>query len=339
MPGAGVLPVRVCDACKISSIASKKGETVNLQSIRAFALHNSKALASGSRPASPALVEQQLPTPVPVAVAEAEDELLQLSRALYADLSQTLVRDKEGEEKGKQEEDDHAARPVRRALFGHPEGEKEEKEEEEGWCDGVAQIPEKYGAAAKLRAAEELAARPGWQAVLEREGVTVLRLDDAFCVKTEVRGRVLAVAASMLDLPTRLAWDEDLDPSGTAELARWGRAGSLQRHLSRQVGPVSARSFVVLNVRCDAGGTVRMLNAGYDDEPELHDPRGTVAKQLPQLALLRQTDEERIETTQYVHLQLGGWLPMSVVFAGLPALLVKTTVAWRRHVEQHLVHK
>ncbi len=61
---------------------------------------------------------------------------------------------------------------------------------------------------------------------------------------------------------------------------------------------MSARSFVILHVRCDEGEVVRMLQTGYEGDPSLHDPRGTAATQLPQLLILKQIDEKTIEMTQ-----------------------------------------
>jgi hypothetical protein len=101
-----------------------------------------------------------------------------------------------------------------------------------------------------------------------------------------------------------------------------------------QVGPVSARSFVVLNVRCDEGSTVRLLQAGYEEEPSLHSPKGTAGAQLPQLLLLQQLDDTFLLMTQHVHLTLGGWLPASVAAAGMPNLLVKSTLSWKKFVEE-----
>jgi hypothetical protein len=310
------MPARVCDACKISSIASKNGGTVNIQSIRAFALHNSNNIKSKdhvvSRSSSPAFLVSD---PASAAVVNEDEELLRMSRALYEDLSQSFLEQKD-DDHGEEEE---LLPPVRRALFKQDE-----------------LVPPRFRHLEKLLAAEALTRLPR-QVVLEKDGVVVERIAaqpvDAFCVRTTLKGTALGIAATLLDLKGRLSWDEDLDASGTAELERWGENGALQRHFTKQVGPVAPRSFLVLNVRCDDEGFVRMLHAGYEDEPELHDPRGTPGKQLPQLLLLQQIDENTVEMWQFVHLSLGGWLPMSVVFAGFPSLLVKSTLAWKKFVE------
>ena len=106
--------------------------------------------------------------------------------------------------------------------------------------------------------------------------------------------------------------------------------------MTRPVGPVSARSFVVLAVRCDAEGgeseerVVRLMQTGVH-EPLLHDARATAGGQLPQLLTLERR-AGRLWMRQTVHLQLGGWLPMGVVLAGMPALLANSCEQWLAHV-------
>jgi hypothetical protein len=202
VPGAGVLPVRVCDACKISSIASKKGETVHIQSIRAFALHNSSAKLGGSvsRPSSPMEVVAVAPVvESDVKKLDDDEELLQMSRALYADLSQSFLSDKGMSDVDKEEE----GRSVRRALF--PDETAEEVTAAE---NGVSAIPAKFRAEEKLREAEALMNAPGWTTVLERDGVTVRRVAvspvDAFCVQTRVKGNARKIGKNLLNLETRL---------------------------------------------------------------------------------------------------------------------------------------
>ncbi len=250
VPAVGLLPVRVCDACKISSIASKKGETVNMQSIRAFALHNNNSKAatttlpasSGSRPtsrpASPAFIlsTQEEATSHGndnnnITSKDDDDELLQLSRALYNDLSQSFSSK---DENVLSDAVQSPEKPVRRALFTDDALPSSNAPSE--W---VSVIPENFGVSERLKRAEALANAPNWQVVQERDGITVLRLSttpvDAFCVRTILLGNAKSIAEKLLSLELRLKWDEDLDPSGCAELMKWGNVGSLQRHLSKQV--------------------------------------------------------------------------------------------------------
>jgi hypothetical protein len=105
--------------------------------------------------------------------------------------------------------------------------------------------------------------------------------------------------------------------------------------VTRPVGPVGARSFVVLCVRCDedraeSEPVVRLMQTGVH-EPALHDPRATAGGQLPQLLSL-QRRAGRLWMKQTVHLQLGGWLPMGVVLAGMPGLLANSCEQWLAHV-------
>ena len=321
VPGYGLLAVRVCDACRIGSIASKKGEKLPLNSIRAFALANSKAKAVEAGKA---------------ARDDNDDELLRMSQQLYADLSESLIanafssRETSHDEGEDGEDDEHHPHesssnvlvvngkgrrlPVRRALF-----------DEQCYDD----IPAAYEWKACLQRAEELFARDAGEPVLTKGEVTVWRIAaeplDAFALSFLVPEEIdiERMCEAMLDLKSRLQWDVDLLPEGCEELRRFGSVASLQRRVTRAIGPVSSRSFAVLIVRCDAeDGTLRWMQTGLDD-PELHDKKSTAASQFPQLTVMRRREDGRVEYRQIVHLHTRGWLPISAVLPGMPGMIAE----------------
>lgn len=329
--GHGLLPVRVCDGCIISSIASKKGEAMPISSIKAFALQNSKT----NRMEAEQLARQHLLLPGHPSAATPqteEEELLRMSRALRAELtssaapppppeSEMRTADEEGEDEDDESAEEEQRAPVKRSLFD--------------------EVPSHYYWRERLREAEAVAARGEESGVVLQQGdMSVARISampvDAFMLTALLPAGLDLdkIAATLGSVEQRLVWDTDLQRAGTEELERFEATARLERHVTKAIGPVSARSFVVLVVRCDdaATGRVRLLQTGVN-EPARHYGGCTAGQQLPQLLSFERRGD-RLLMRQTVHLQLGGWVPMGVVLSGMPALLVSSCERWLAWVTQ-----
>lgn len=204
-------------------------------------------------------------------------------------------------------------------------------------------VPSEYNVADMWQRAEALLNMSGWYEVQRSDDGWDIRVErvstspvDAFRVTADIVGsadsrvaRIDKMFDSLLSLKQRLEWDNDLDPEACRHLRDFPPDASLDQHVSFPQGPVSARSFVALNVRRWMKGKkhergFELLVVSVEGPPPV---KGTVATYLPQI-LRVEPIAGGYRMVQTVHLQLGGWLPMGIVMAGLPALLIKTTKKW-----------